>query len=105
VEHESVFWDLKKSLTEAPMLGHPMAGQPYHMYLDASDVALGASLQQVQPIKLKDLQGSKAYNRIMSAYKAGDTIPQLACQVSKCIDNVPTPRTWEKLEDTIMFIE
>jgi RNase H-like domain found in reverse transcriptase len=64
VEHKSAFRDLKKGLMEAPVLGHPMTGCPYRIYSDASDVAIGTSLQQVQPIKLNDLQGSKAYDHV-----------------------------------------
>jgi RNase H-like domain found in reverse transcriptase len=65
-EHESAFRDLKQGLTEAPVLGHPMTGCPYRIYSDASDMAIGASLQQVQPIKLKDLQGLKSYDHMIT---------------------------------------
>jgi RNase H-like domain found in reverse transcriptase len=105
-EQESAFRDLKLGLMEAPVLGHPMAGQLYRVYFDASDIAIGASLQQVQPIKLKDLLGSKAHDKVMFTYKAGGPIPQLACQASKQIHDVPKPGSWEdKVEDTVVFVE
>jgi RNase H-like domain found in reverse transcriptase/Integrase zinc binding domain len=86
----------------SPVLGHPMAGQPYQVHSDASDIAIGTSLQQVQPIKLKDLLGSKAHDKVMFAYKAGGLVPQLARQASEQIHDVPEPGSWE---DMVMFVE
>lgn len=38
------------------MLGHPVLGAPYRLYTDASDIAIGASLQQIQEILVGDLK-------------------------------------------------
>lgn len=46
--HEITFEQAKAALALAPVLGHPEQGQPYRLYTDASDDALGACLQQIQ---------------------------------------------------------
>src|SRR5260370_36105994 len=56
---EEVFKSIKQALTMAPVLGHPIQGSPFWIYSDPSDVALGTCLQQVQPIALKDMRGTK----------------------------------------------
>ena len=50
VEQEHAFQSAKSALESSPVLGHPIEGLPYRLYTDASDEALGCSLQQVQPI-------------------------------------------------------
>ncbi|GLB45784.1 putative K02A2.6-like [Lyophyllum shimeji] len=70
-EHEIAFTQVKSALSSAPVLGHPECGQPYHLYTDASDFALGASLQQVQSIAVKDLKGTPMYNHLTKAWNAG----------------------------------
>jgi hypothetical protein len=105
-EQELAFEDLKRSLASAPVLGHPMTGLPYRVYSDASDVAIGASLQQVQPITLGDLKGSKVYDRIRAAHAANEPVPQVARRASKRTNDVPTPGTWEgNVDDTIVHVE
>ena len=46
-ECEQAFVTLKRKLTQAPVLVHPMHDRPYHLYVDASDFAVGAVLAQV----------------------------------------------------------
>jgi len=48
-EKEHAFQAAKTALRSSPVLGHPMEGIPYCLYMDTSDEALGSSLQQVQP--------------------------------------------------------
>jgi hypothetical protein len=55
-EQEIAFQQAKDALAGAPVLGHPIQGVPYRLYTDASDFALGASLQQIQPVLIKDHQ-------------------------------------------------
>ena len=64
--HEEAWLALKLSLQQAPVLGHPMENKPYRLYTDASDLAIGCALQQVQPIKLGDLKGTKAYDNYLN---------------------------------------
>jgi transposase InsO family protein len=44
--HETSFQALKTALTQAPVLLTPLPGKPFYVLTDASDVALGASLEQ-----------------------------------------------------------
>ncbi|MCO5763134.1 MAG: reverse transcriptase domain-containing protein [Chromatiaceae bacterium] len=45
--HQTAFDALKKALSEAPVLLTPIPGFPYYVTTDASDVAIGAALEQV----------------------------------------------------------
>jgi hypothetical protein len=88
------------------MLGHSMADKLYCIYSNASDVAIGASLQQVQPISVRDLKGTKIYDKILAAHMRGEPVPKLAHQASKNTNNMPEPNPWaEDIEDTIVHIE
>ena len=105
-EQENAFVDIKEALTQAPVLGHPMPERPYRIYSDASDVAIGASLQQVQPIALKDLKGTKLYDRVLMTYQKGEPVPQLVRRASKTTDDTPEPGPWAAdVEDTTVFVE
>ena len=75
------FWSIQRALASAPMLGHPRQGHPrqghpFHIYSDASDVAIGACLQQVQPINLGDMKGMKIYDFVLEAHHKSLSIPQ-----------------------------
>ena len=54
MEQETAYEQAKDALANAPVLGHPIVNQAYRLYTDASDLALGTSLQQVQAIQVKD---------------------------------------------------
>jgi hypothetical protein len=66
-EQQQVFDLCKQVLVNAPVRAHAMPGRPYRIYSDACDYALAAILQQVQPILVKDLRGTKAYEKIEKA--------------------------------------
>ena len=105
-EQQRSFEELKRALASAPVLAHPMAGRPYHLYSDASDVAIGVALQQVQPIALKDLEGTKSHERVMKAHKKGLQVPQLISPISKRVEDVPAPEGWApEVQDTIVQVE
>jgi hypothetical protein len=90
----------------APVLGHLMPDKPYHIYSDVSDIAIGASLQQIQPIAVKDLKGMKVYNRIIDAHAKGEPVPKIARQASKNTNDVPDPNQWaENVGDTTVHVE
>src|SRR6201995_3582917 len=72
VEQEHTFNEAKRALMSAPVLGHPIQGLPYRLYTDVLDEALGCTLQQIQPIKIKDLKGTKMYEKLLRAYQKGD---------------------------------
>ena len=54
----------KKCLTMAPILAYPIENIGYRLYSDASDLGIGAILQQVQPIQVKDLKGTTLYRKL-----------------------------------------
>jgi hypothetical protein len=70
------------------------------------DFGLAAILQQIQPIKICDLRGTKVYERLQAAHQKGDPIPRLVISISKQDDDVPHNGTWAaKFEDTTVHIK
>ena len=47
--HQRAFEELKRALAEAPLLAHPIAGSPYRLYSNASDVAIGVACVATSP--------------------------------------------------------
>ncbi len=83
-----------------------MPGKPYRIYTDACDFALAAILQQVQPIKIRDLKGTKIHEQLEQAYKRNEPIPDLVVRLSKQYDDIPPKGDWaENFEDTTVYIE
>lgn len=96
----------KQVLTQAPVRAHAIPGQPYRIYSDACDFALAAILQQVQPIQIKDLKGTKVYERLEQAYSTKEPVPLLCTQVVKEDSDVPRVVSWaENFEDAIVHVE
>lgn len=106
-ENEQRAFDLcKQVLTQAPVRAHAIPGRPYRIYSDACDFALAAILQQVQPIKIKDLQGTKVYERLERAYQAKEPVPVLCTHLTKEGSDVPESDTWSEIfEETTVHIE
>jgi hypothetical protein len=84
----------KQVLVNAPVREYAQVGLPYRLYSDACDFGLAAILQQVQRIQLKDLRGTKAYERCEKAFAAGETVPTLVVQISKADNDVPPNDSW-----------
>jgi hypothetical protein len=82
-EQQKSFELLKLALVSAPVQGHPEAGQTYQLYTDASDYAIAGALQQIQFITIKDLKGTRAYERLQSAYERKEPVPELIAHLSK----------------------
>ncbi|RDB18869.1 hypothetical protein Hypma_014481 [Hypsizygus marmoreus] len=106
-EQEIAFQQVKDALASAPVLGHPIQGSPYRLYTDASDIALGASLQQVQPMLIADLIGTPAYDRLRKAWDAGLPPPSLIPSLAKEIAETPqTPPQWgPSFDETTVYVE
>src|SRR5260370_17612728 len=105
-DQEAAFCSIQNALTLAPILGHPMQGLPFQIYSDASDVTLGACLQQVQPIHLGDMKGTNIYDFTLEAHQKGAGVPWIAKLASTCTLNVPPPGEWAlPLEDTILQVK
>jgi hypothetical protein len=70
-------------LASAPVLAHPLPGLPYRLYADTSDLAIGVTLQQVQPIAIQDLKGTRLYTTLERAYEMKGPIPTIVTKISK----------------------
>lgn len=100
------FDQIKKALEEAPVLGHPIQGLPYRLYTDASDVALGCALQQVQGIRVRDLKGTKTHEKLAKAFEEKKDIPNLVVKLPNEGRESKTQQTWaETLEETEVQVE
>src|SRR6202021_3008396 len=96
----------KEVLVNAPVPGYAKTRCSFRLYSDACDFGLAAILQQVQRIQLKDLKGTKAYERCKKAFKANEPIPSLVVQISKLSNDVPENGSWaESLDDMWIYIE
>jgi hypothetical protein len=90
--HSEAFELCKQVLVNAPVRGYVKPGTPYRLYSDACDFGLAAILQQVQRIQLKDLKGTKAYERCLKAFNEGQPIPSLIVQITKLDNDVERVR-------------
>ena len=105
-EEQNAYDLCKQVLTQAPVRAHAMPGLPYRIYSDACDFALAAILQQIQPMKVKDLRGTKTYELLERAFKAGEPVPDLATHLVKEDSDVPPQKGWSKnFEDTTVYVE
>lgn len=100
------FDQIKKALEEAPVLGHPVQGSPYRLYTNASDVALGCALQQVQLMRAGDLKETKAYDRIAKARELGKDVPDLLVKLPTETKEEKASLPWaNSLDDTMVRAE
>jgi hypothetical protein len=105
-EEEYAFRAVKVALQKAPLLGHPIEGKPYRLYTDASDEAAGVALQQIQPILVKDLKGTRAYEKLRKAYNAGEPPPKLTVKLSaKAGDSDYTDHWGSSFEESVVHVE
>jgi len=96
----------KEALTAAPVLGYPIPGLGYRLYTDASDHGIGVVLQQIQPIKIKDLKGTKTYDRLKDHYLNNQPIPLLTTNIKLEESHIPTNLLWDKeFEETQVWVE
>jgi hypothetical protein len=43
-------------------------GKGYCLYMDTSDFGIGTVLQQIQPIRIRNLQGTQLYNHLQKLH-------------------------------------
>ena len=105
-EEEYAFEAAKNALRSSPVLGHPIEGLPYRLYTDASNEALGCALQQIQPITIKDLEGTRTYACLRKQFDAGLPPPKLTTTLSAKTSDSPGDDKWgESFESTIVHVE
>ena len=81
--HQEAYELCKIALKSTLILGHLQDGRGYQLYTDASDFGISAVLQQIQPIKIKDLKGTQLYNHLAKVYQAKEPPPQLVIIANK----------------------
>ena len=103
--HQEAFDICKITLKSTPILAQPMDGRGYQLHMDASDFGIGTALQQIQPIRIKDLKGTQLYNRLQKAYRNGNPPPQLVTIADK--EEVrPVTENWhDDFNETEVYIE
>jgi len=105
-EEEYAFFAAKEALRTSPVLGHPIEGWPYQLYTDASDKALGCALQQIQPIQVKDLKGTRTYDHLKRAFENGLLPPKLTTSLSsKTLDSPSNDKWGDDLDSTTVHVE
>jgi hypothetical protein len=75
-------------------------------YTDTSNLSLGAILQQVQPIKVKDLARTGVYKRLQEAHQQKKPIPSLVMNIKEEISMIPEDLKWARyFGETKVWIE
>jgi RNase H-like domain found in reverse transcriptase len=95
----------KQVLTNAPVRAYAIPGMPYRIYTDACDYGLAAILQQIQPIKIRDLKGTRSYDRLLKAYEAHEPVPKLVLAVANPEEPLFRDEWAENFEDTTVHLE
>jgi len=104
--HQEAFELCKEVLTNAPIRGYAMPRLPYRVYTDACDYGLAGILQQVHPISIRDLRGTKVYDRLKKVFDKKEIIPQLVTVLSRDRNDVPEIGEWAmNFKDTIVHVE
>jgi hypothetical protein len=105
-EEEHAWVSAKNALRNSPVLGHPVEGQPYRLYTDASDEALGCALQQVQVIQAGDLKGTRAYERLRKVHEEGAAPPHFVVKLHNDVRDTDFEDKWsETLDETAIHVE
>ena len=104
--HQRAFDLCKEALSSAPVLGYPIPGLGYRLYTDASDHGIGAVLQQIQPIKIKDLKGTKLYDKLQDHHENKQPIPSLTTLIKEENTHIPKELLWDNnFEETQVWVE
>lgn len=106
-KEQKAFDQAKAVLQAAPIMAFPIPGLGYRLYTDASNYAISGILQQVQPIKIKELKGTKIYERLKDLHKEDQPIPNLCSRMPDGFEKPRPTREWntQDWEETIVDIE
>jgi hypothetical protein len=103
--YQETYKSCKLALNSMPILGLPPSEKEYHLSNDANDFCIGAVLQQVQPIKIRDLQGTQLYDQLWQLHRTGDPPPQLVIIPTRD-ERRPKPMAWnDEFNETEVCIE
>lgn len=105
-EKEHLAWvGTRQALSEAPVLAHPIENRPYRLYTDASNVGGSAILQQIQPIRVGDLQDTRVHGYLRGCLEQ-QTIPKLLFKRLTPGEELPEPVPLvEPLDENIVQVE
>lgn len=96
----------KEALINSPIRAYAKPGLGFRLYTDACDDGLAGILQQIQPIKIRDLKGTQVYDKLKRAFASDKPVP---CLVNSFVKEheVPIPETrWSgDFEETEVWIE
>ena len=74
--------------------------------MDTLDEALGCALQQVQPIKISDLSGTRTYEQLRKAHNARKPPPKLMVQLSLDLNDNLVAENWnQEFDNTTVYVE
>jgi hypothetical protein len=105
-EHQNAFNISKAVLKASPILAYPIAGNGYHLYTDASSYGIAAVLQQIQKIKIKDLEGTRIHKRLRELFDKKEPLPVLISKIPNGFEPIRETLNWAtNFEDTDVFIE
>lgn len=103
---QKAFESAKTALVNAPVRAYAIVGNGYRLYSDACDFGIACILQQLQLIKLRDLKGTKIYEKAKLAFENKQPVPKFTVQVSKAINDTKEPGVWAKdFDDTEVELE
>ena len=100
-------WELsKQTLKSAPILGYGIPGLGYRLYTDASYYGIAGVLHQVQPVMIRDLQGTRIYDKLKTAWDNKEEIPILYKEMPEGSENPRKKFEWAKeFELTWVWVE
>jgi hypothetical protein len=105
-EHDNAFKVSKAILKASPILAYPIEGNGYRLYTDGSTYGVAAVLQQVQRIKIKDLEGTRIHKRLKELYNKKEELPNLVSKVPDGFEPYREPLKWaETFENSEVHIE
>ena len=103
---EEAYLLLKECLSNAPVRAYPMPKLGYRLYSDACEHGLAAILQQIQPILIRDLRGTRIYDRLFKAFNDNLPVPRLVVATHKDAKDIPPQAEWApNFEDTVVHVE
>ena len=82
-----------------------MRGRSYRLYTNASDEALAGALQQVQPIEVGDLRGTRAYDQLKEAFEEGEPVPRLVMKLGKTEETESNASWGDSLDKSVVLVE